>query len=210
MSTIFLIVFVSTTLVAIPAVQQTASRLTQSLARDAALPAALAREHRGAAVWALLVNGAVVFALGLVYLASSTAFNAVVSVAVVLTQLSFALPAALLVRRRALLGLAQALPPAPPGRFRMPGWAGLLANLLTLVMAVVAVVFYELPVELPVTPTNMSKSLRVPEGDGTGSPADTTLDYASAVIGMMGLLTAANWIGHASRQYNGPTLEMEK
>lgn len=36
---------------------------------------------------------------------------------------------------------------------------------------------------------------------------DTFTDYACAVIGVMGLLSLANWFGYATRKYQGPRME---
>jgi amino acid transporter len=159
-ATVFLLVLASKALIAIPAVQQTASRLTHAFARDDALlgSALLSRVHPTWDVpeWALAANGSVVFLLGFVYLASTTAFNAIVSVALILQQLSFAIPPSLVLYRRVTMGLDAALPPVR-GRFRMPGWIGMIASVLTLLMGVIAVVFYQPPVELPVTAKNMSE-----------------------------------------------------
>jgi choline transport protein len=114
----------------------------------------LSRMHPrfGVPVWALLVNTVIVFILGCLYLASATAFNAIISVGVILQQISFAFPAALLLwRRRSSKYL-------PMGRSFTLGIFGWVANSLTVVLGIVSLIFYDFPTIMPVTAGNMSKS----------------------------------------------------
>ncbi|KAL8349178.1 hypothetical protein RB601_002005 [Gaeumannomyces tritici] len=168
--------------------QQTASRLTWSFARDDAVVGSrfLRRMNFrfGVPVNALLVNCAFVFLLGCVNLASSAAFTALVATGLILLQCSFAIPAALVLRRRLLGTLPAVLPESRP--FRLPGVVGGLANFLSIALAFISLVFYSFPVSLPVTPGNMN--------------------YASVVIAVMAALAAGNWVFHASRNYHGPKL----
>lgn len=159
-ATFFLVVLNTITLFAISGAIQTASRLTWSFARDDAVVLApyLSRIHPkwGVPVWSLIANSACVFVLGCVYLGSSTAFNALVSTGIILQQLSFAFPAALMLYRRATGTLNEVMPFTKIG-FRLRFGVGPVANVLTIVMALLALVFYDLPVVLPVTVGNMSK-----------------------------------------------------
>lgn len=186
----FLVTLNVITLFAISGAIQTASRLTWSFARDDAVVLApfLSRIHPrlGVPVWSLVANSACVFVLGCVYLGSSTAFNALVSTGIILQQLSFAFPAALMLYRRAKGTLEEVMPSAKTG-FKLRYGVGPVANVLTMVMALLALVFYDLPVILPVTVGNMN--------------------YSCAVIGVMGLLALANWFGYATRKYQGPRME---
>ncbi|KAF6796391.1 choline transport, partial [Colletotrichum sojae] len=72
---------------------QTASRLTWSFARDDAIVFSFflskINPRLGVPVNALLVNSALVFVLGCVFLGSSTAFNALVATGLILQQVSF-------------------------------------------------------------------------------------------------------------------------
>lgn len=155
-ATIFLVVVMVCAAFAIVGCQQTASRLTYAFARDDALVAShwLSRIHPRweVPVWALLANNAVVFILGFVYLGSTTAFNAIISVGVILQQVSFAFPAALLLYRRRSARFL------PKGRSFDVGPLGWIANFLTIVLAVVSLIFYNFPVVMPVTTSNMSKA----------------------------------------------------
>lgn len=139
---------------------QTASRLTWSFARDDAIifSSFLSKIHPrfGVPVNALLVNSALVFVLGCVFLGSSTAFNALVATGLILQQVSFAFPAALALWHRSR-GAAAFERILPRRKFRLPGPVGIIANVLTIVLGLVALVFYDFPVVMPVTASNMSE-----------------------------------------------------
>ena len=154
-------------------IQQTASRLTWSFARDNGI---LGAEHLKTIhprlkvpVWALLFDTFWVFLLGCIYLGSSTgtlfslfslllecvlrfqAFNAIVSPGVILEQITFAIPAILLLwRRREPMLFCGPMGPVL-GNF---GW---IANFVTVAWAFVELVFYNMPAQLPATAENMSK-----------------------------------------------------
>jgi choline transport protein len=151
------LLFIAAT-VALIAVQQTASRLTWSLGRDNALLGSefLSRVHPTlkVPVWALLLNGFIVFIIGFIYLGSSTAFNAFIGTGLILQQITYAIPAALLVYRRRSTNY---LPSNRP--FKLFGPMGWVANLATIAFAIVVLVFYNFPVVLPVSGSNMSKCL---------------------------------------------------
>lgn len=138
------------------ACQQTASRLTWSFARDDALVLSkfIGRMHPtlNVPVWAIIANSGVVFVIGCVYLGSSTAFNAIVGTGLVLQQLTFSMPVALvLYRRRGPQWL-----PKTRG-FRLPGVVGWIANSVTCLFGLLVLIFFDFPFVVPVTAGNMSK-----------------------------------------------------
>lgn len=138
--------------IAISGYQQTASRLTWSFARDNALLGSkfIKRIHPTlqVPVWALAANSVVVAIIGFVYLASSAAFGAIIGTGLILQQLSLAIPAGL------LMSAGRKLPASREFKLRGPfGW---MANGMTVLFAIVALVFYSLPATLPVTGSNMS------------------------------------------------------
>ena len=68
-------------------------------------------------------------------------------------------------------------------------------------------VFYELPVELPVTAGNMSKSSNTKHL----SRALCTLrrlDYTVGVIAAIGSFILANWLLHGKQYYKGPEVDI--
>ncbi|KAJ5103105.1 hypothetical protein N7532_003634 [Penicillium argentinense] len=167
--------------------QQTSSRLTWAFARDDALFLSkyFGRIHSQlkVPVNALLANAAVIFIIGCIYLASSTAFNALIGTGLVLQQVSFCFPAGLLLyRRRSSTYL-------PAHRFFNMGRFGWISNFATLAFGLVTLVFYNFPAEMPVTGGNMN--------------------YTSVVIGTMAIFSLINWIMHANKNYQGPRLPAE-
>ncbi|KAF3762767.1 hypothetical protein M406DRAFT_45394 [Cryphonectria parasitica EP155] len=189
-ATLFTLVLSIISLFAITGAQQTASRLTWCFARDEAIVLSpyLSCIHPrwDVPVWALLLNGACVAVLGFIYLGSSAAFNSLVSTGLILQQLSFAFPAALMLYRRAVGSLAEVMP-VTKERLRLRFGTGPVVNCLTIVLALLSLVFYDFPTALPV--------------------AADTMNYASAVIGVMGIFALVNWFGYANKHYNGPRLD---
>lgn len=169
-ATAFMMILLVAALAAISAQQQTASRLTWSLARDDAIIGSkfIRKIHPtlGVPLWALLFNNVVVFIIGCIYLGSSTAFNAFIGTALILQQLSYAFPAALLMyRRRAPIVMSTS---RQKRSFRLAGPFGWIANTFTVVFAVIVLVFYNFPVVLPATGSNMSKVIPFPHKLQTG------------------------------------------
>lgn len=158
--------------VAINAVHQTASRLTWSFARDDALffsrKISSVHSSLGVPIYALVLNGVLVFLVGIIYVCSSTgifllsrqvkhqsnvpAFNSFINTTVVVAQISFAIPAALLILRRRSTDY---LPSNRP--FKVPNVVGYISNVVCIIWAVILTVFFCFPAELPVTGGNMSE-----------------------------------------------------
>lgn len=186
-ATIFLILILFAVFFALNATHQTASRLTWSFARDDALFGSRwlgqIDSRQQVPIAALLFNFAIMFIIGCIYLGSTSAFNAFIGTGLILQHVTYAFPAALLmIRRRAETWL-------PKSRsFQMPSIVGWAANITTVLFAVLVLVFYDFPTVLPVSGTSMN--------------------YASAVIGVMILFTGMNWFGHAAKRFRGPRLHI--
>ena len=138
--------------------QETASRLTWSLARDEALWGSKwigkIQDRLDVPVWALVFNASVVFIIGCIYLGSSSAFNAFIGTGLILQHISYAFPALLLLyRRRASDWLPESR------KFRLPAVVGWAANLTTVCFAILVLIFYNFPTVMPVTGSNMSELL---------------------------------------------------
>lgn len=153
--TIFMLMLISCAIFGQNGCQQTASRLTWSFARDYGmlLSNQLSKIHPvlKVPVNALIFNAVVVFLMGCVYLGSSTAFNALISTGLILQHISFAFPAALLLYRR------RSSHYLPQGRSFNLYWFGWIANVVTVLIGVLVVVFYNFPLTLPVSGSSMSK-----------------------------------------------------
>lgn len=109
----------------------------------------------GVPVNALIANFVLIFALGCVFLGSSTAFNALVATGLILQQVSFAFPAALALYHR-YRGAAAFEEILPRRKFKLPGAIGAIVNVLTVVFGLVTLIFYNFPVIMPVSASNMS------------------------------------------------------
>ncbi|RYP28050.1 hypothetical protein DL767_007381 [Monosporascus sp. MG133] len=97
--------------------------------------------------------------LGLIYLGNTTAFNAVLSMAIIGNYLSYGSPiACMLIYGRSTLQRSDY------GPFRMPPALGTIANVFSLVWIIVAIIFSTFPTVLPVTPENMNYSITVLAG----------------------------------------------
>ncbi|KAL4885201.1 amino acid/polyamine transporter I [Aspergillus karnatakaensis] len=186
-ATVFMASLFTISCVAFNAVHQTASRLTWSFARDEALffSKTLASIHPslGIPLYSLILNGVLVFLVGIVYVCSSTAFNSFISTTVIVAQISYAIPATLLILRRRS---TQYLPTNRP--FRVPNVLGYISNVVCIIWAVILTVFFCFPTVLPVTGGNMN--------------------YASVVLVVMLIIGIGNWYAYAKRHYHGPRLEM--
>ncbi|KAK4861972.1 hypothetical protein LT330_003110 [Penicillium expansum] len=153
-ATAFMVALISITLLVVNSVQQTASRLTWSLARDDALLCSrwFSKVMLEVPAPALLLNAGGTFILGCIFLASTAAFNAILGSAIILQMLSFAIPIFFLVWYKR----SPSLPPEKRA-FKLPGWAGWTANIITILWAIVELVFFNFPSAIPVSGSSMSK-----------------------------------------------------
>ncbi|KAL4912930.1 amino acid/polyamine transporter I [Aspergillus aurantiobrunneus] len=184
-ATIFTVLLCLAATFALIGAQETASRLTWSLARDETLLGSkwIGKIHDklDVPVWALVFNASVVFIIGCIYVGSSSAFNAFIGTGLILQHVSYAYPAVLLLyRRRASSWLPKSR------KFRFSGAVGWPANVVTVCVAVLVLIFYNFPTVMPVTGSNMN--------------------YSSAVLGVMGIVACVNWVIYARHRYHGPYL----
>ena len=157
-----------------------ASRCTWAFARDDAIP--LARlwskvdGRLGVPVYALLLTTVVQMLLGLIYLGSSSAFLAFVSVGVIALAVSYAIPIGIsVVHRRKEVSIA---------RWNCGPILGPVANGVALLWITFEVVLFSMPTALPVT--------------------SVTMNYASVVfVGFM-CISAVWYVVHARKVYKGP------
>lgn len=154
------------------------------MARDNALVGSswLSRIHPrlGVPVWALIANSFVIFVIGCVYLGSTTAFNAMIGTGLILQQISYAFPAALIMcRKRSKIFL-------PTNRHFELGIFGWFTNFATLAFAIIVIIFFNFPTVMPAEPGNMN--------------------YVCVVLGAMAIFAIANWFLYAKKRYEGPRL----
>ena len=183
-ATVFVVIILMCGFFALAGSMQTSSRLTWAFGRDNALIWSSRFEYispkSGVPVNALFFNSLVIFIIGCIYLGSTTAFNAFISTGLILQQLSFVFPImCLMIRGRSREFL-------PRGKGFGLGWLGWPANVASVVFGILVLVFYDFPVVVPVTGSNMN--------------------YACVVLGAMAFFAILNWFMHAKRHYQGPTL----
>lgn len=90
--------------------------------------------------------------------------------------------------------------------FRLFNPLGWVVNFFTVAFAIVVLIFYDFPVILPVTGSNMSEYSEQFRLCGGASMTNKSTDYTSAVIGVMAIFAAINWGLHARKSYHGPRL----
>ena len=173
---------------ALNATIQTASRLTWSFARDGGLifSKQLGHCHEGLGVplWALLANAVVVFIMGCIYLGSTVAFNAIVGTCLILMHLNIAVPIFFLM----LSGRnPRYLPKKGHWNMGMLGW---LYNGISVVWAVIVLIFYCFPTATPVT--------------------GSTMNYAAAVLATMFLFSVINWFVWAKKNFTEPKIDLAR
>ena len=136
--------------------QQTTSRLLWSFGRDNGFICSkyFARVSTTweVPIWCLIFNAFWVMVEGCIYIGSTTAFNAILSSCITLGMVSYAIPCALLLYRQRTSAIL-----TEQRTFKLRWGFGWFANAVTIVGAVVEVVFFAFPPAIPVTATSMSK-----------------------------------------------------
>lgn len=126
------------------------ARLCWSFARDKGLP--LSRfwsqinPQVGVPLNAHLISCALISLIGLLYLASSTAFNSLITGCIAFLLLSYDIPVICLLQKRRKI---------KHGPFWL-GWFGAFSNIILLAWSVFAIVFFSFPAVLPVEKDNMN------------------------------------------------------
>jgi len=105
-------------------------------------------------VKAAILCWAIIAVLGFVYLGSTTAFNALVGCNVLLANISFAFPIALL-----LFGRRKHL---KPSQFPLGKVLGPIINATALAWIIFMVIFFDFPFTMPVAADNMSETHAFP------------------------------------------------
>ena len=98
---------------------------------------------------ALALVSAVSFLLSLIYLGSSTAFNAITSLVAIGLHISYFLPILFIMLKK-----IRGQPPTP-GPFSLGRW-GILINLFSLTYLIFVIIWMPFPTTLPVTASNMN------------------------------------------------------
>ncbi|MCJ1355100.1 MAG: hypothetical protein MMC33_005091 [Icmadophila ericetorum] len=167
------------------AILASASRLTWAFARDQGLPFSSFLAHinptLGAPVRAVILNFVLTVLLSLINIGSTTAFNALISLATLALYISYGFPIVLLVIRR-LRGHNIEFGPWSMGKF------GIFANVVAIAFCTFLVIFLPFPTIIPVTAQNMN--------------------YAVVVFAGVMLWAVASWFVSGRRRFVGPIQEM--
>ncbi|KAL4925282.1 putative GABA permease [Aspergillus undulatus] len=162
-----------------------AARMVWSLARDKGIPChgyfAKVDNKTGIPSRPILATGAVLFLLGLVNIGSTTAFNAIISLAVLGLHVSYLVPVALMLWcRLSTANVAFTYGPWKLGRFGIP------INIVSVVYLSYTSIFMVFPPYQPVTAENMN--------------------YASLIFGAVLVFSWIYWIWKGRKQYTGPNI----
>lgn len=134
-----------------------ASRCTWAFARDNAIPMARlwskVDARHGTPIWALVLTTVIQMLLGVIYLGSSSAFLAFVSVGVISLAVSYGIPIFISVfhRRKDVNG----------ARWTMGRRVGWVVNIVALAWIMFETVLFSMPTVLPVTASSMNYAIVV-------------------------------------------------
>ena len=161
------------------------SRTFWAFARDNAIPASEFFAHVDTRlripVRMVVLVSFLQLLLGFVYLGSTTAFNAVISMAIIGMYLSYALPIAY------MLFCGRGLGGPQPGPFKMGHVMGMLTNSVALIWLIAAMFFSTWPNFYPVTAQNMN--------------------YSIVVLAGWVAIGAVYYVVHGRHVYEGPAVE---
>jgi choline transport protein len=126
---------------------------------------------------ALALIGTIVFILAIIYIASATAFNALISLQALALHVSYFIPIFFMAIRK-IRG-----PPPPYGPFKL-GRLGLVTNIFALVYLIFVVLWMPWPSVLPVT--------------------GSTMNYAGPLVGLVILAALADWMLGGRKRFEVP------
>ncbi|KAB8068386.1 amino acid/polyamine transporter I [Aspergillus leporis] len=163
-------------------VMTTSSRMIFAFARDGGLPASRFFAHvhgrLGLPLNALGLTTLVVIIFGLIFLGSSSAFNAIISSSVVALDLSYAMPIAVnCIRGRKML---------PDRKFKIPNAVGWVIDIVSLSYIALTTVLFLFP---PSRPTNFS------------------FDYCIVAFAIIVIVSVVQWVVDGRKNFTGPRVE---
>lgn len=178
-------VIIMATLATVPLIAS-ASRTLWAFARDSGLPfsSTLARvdAKRGIPTVSVVVTTIFLALLGLLNIASTTAFNAILSLAVVGLYISYLIPVVAILWRRIRLPDTLVYGPFKLGKF------GILADVISILYTVFTCVFLLFPPYQPVSALNFN--------------------YASVVLSAVLIFSAFYWFWRGRKVYVGPAIQI--
>ncbi|KAI0163117.1 GABA permease gaba [Pestalotiopsis sp. NC0098] len=167
-------------------IMATSSRMSYAFARDRGLPFShvFARVHSTLDVPlnALLWTTAWVVIFGLIFLGSSSTFNAITAASVVALGVTYAIPPAInCLRGRKMLPETRS--------FKLPNAVGWFFNIVGICWSLLTTVLFVFPPETPVDSENMN--------------------YCVAAFGVILVIAGSTWIFDGRKHYTGPVMDVQ-
>ncbi|PQE04411.1 GABA permease protein [Rutstroemia sp. NJR-2017a BVV2] len=164
----------------------TSTRMTYAFARDGGLPFSrvFSKVHPklGLPLNALWLTMTCVLLFGLIFLGSSSAFNAIVSASVVALGVSYAIPVA--------VGCLRGRKVLPEDRkFKLGAVAGWTCNLIGIAYVIVTTVLFLFPPDLPVTGSNMN--------------------YCVVAFFLVFVIAVVQWFVDGKKNFTGPRVDLD-
>ncbi|KAB8206117.1 amino acid/polyamine transporter I [Aspergillus parasiticus] len=172
-------------LFAATSIMTTSSRMIYAFARDGGLPASpfFSRVHPklNVPLNALYLTFAVITVFGLIFLGSSSAFNAIISSSVVMLDIAYGIPIAVnCIRGRTML---------PERSFVLPNTLGWIANIISLAYISLTTVLFLFPPVLPATGSSMN--------------------YCVAAFGIILVISTFQWVVDGRKNFTGPRADVD-
>ncbi|KID91737.1 gaba permease [Metarhizium guizhouense ARSEF 977] len=165
-------------------VMTTSSRMIFAFARDGGLPASkfFAKVHTRLRLPlnALILTSVIVILFGLIFLGSTSAFNAIISASVVALDLSYAMPIA--------VNFIQGRNALPDRKWKLPRWFGWTADCISLSYISLTTVLFLFPPGLPVTGSNMN--------------------YCIVAFAIIITISVFQWIVDGRKNFTGPRVNL--
>ncbi|KAK4689137.1 choline transport protein, partial [Tremellales sp. Uapishka_1] len=178
-TTILMVSFLLCLMVSSNSVHQATSRLIWSFARDQGMPWAkqLGTIHPTlrVPVIPLTISFAGVTILGALYVGSTTVYGSIIACCIILGNISYAIPATVLMLRGRKMN---------PARWLKLGGLGWVANIITVVWCLFTTVMWLFPLE--------------------PKPTSSEMNYSVAVLGGMALIMLADWVFWGRKHFIGP------
>ncbi|PCH02147.1 Amino acid/polyamine transporter I [Penicillium occitanis (nom. inval.)] len=167
-------------------IMTTSSRMVYAFARDGGLPASrfFARVHKklNVPLNALYLTTALVIIFGLIFLGSSSAFNAIISASVVALDISYGMPIMINVMRGRKM-----IKDSP---WKMPEPLAWTCNIISLIYIILTTVLFLFPPELPVTPESMN--------------------YCVVAFGIVLIISLFQWFIDGRKNFTGPRVSFDE
>lgn len=161
-ATFMSLIIIMTAIAATVAGITSTSRTLWAFARDRATPydqyLSKVNKHSQIPIYSVVLVTILQMLLGFIYIGNTTAFNAILSMAIIGMYSSYIVPIAYMLFGR------KNIKPSDFGPFKLGPTVGPVLNVISLIWMVVVIIFSTFPSAMPVTPQNMNYSIVVMAG----------------------------------------------